>query len=78
MPFLKGYRSCPAQKLPYPMMLVPLVRLLWSFDFKPVSNLGGGAVRRHDSPRGEGVFQLKDQCTSSAQRPLLVFEDRRQ
>jgi len=78
MPFLKGYRSCPAQKLAYPMMLVPLARLLWSFDFKPVSNLGGGEVRRQDNPRGEGVFQLKDRFTSSVQGPLLAFEDRRQ
>jgi len=60
MPFLKGYRACPAQKLAYPMMLVPLAHLLWHFDFKPVTNLGGGAdpASRGDSPCGEGVFQV--------------------
>lgn len=78
IPFLKGYRSCPAQKLAYPMMLVPLAHLLWSFDFRPVTNLGGG--QRHApqdvGPYGEGVLQVKDFFTSSVQGPLLAFEKR--
>lgn len=78
VPFLKGYRSCPAQKLAYPMMLIPLAHLLWSFDFKPVSNLGGGQSRttEYGGPYGEDVLQAKDFFTSCVQGPLLAFEKR--
>lgn len=78
IPFLRGYRSCPAQRLAYPMMLVPLAHLLWSFDFKPVANLRGekGPAPQIDGPRGDGVLQLKDFFTSSIQGPLLTFEKR--
>lgn len=77
MPFLKGYRSCPAKKLAYPTMLVPLARLLWSFDFKPICNLSGGRKHaRDDSPSGEGVLQLKDFFTSKIEGPVLRFNER--
>lgn len=77
IPFLRGYRSCPAQKLANPMIMVPLARLLWRFDFKPTTNLGGGEDSRHrGSPHDEGVFQLKDCFTSSVQGPLLMFQEK--
>lgn len=78
VPFLKGYRSCPAQRLAYPMMLVPLAHLLWNFNFGPVTNLGGGKSpgSRSDGPHSEGVLQLKDYFSSSIQGPLLAFENR--
>jgi cytochrome P450 len=78
IPFLRGYRSCPAQKLAYPTMLTPLAHLLWSTDFSLVSNPGGGespAVQQN-GPYGEGVLQLKDFFTSSFQGPLLIFRNR--
>lgn len=75
MPFLKGYRSCPAQKLAYRTMLTLLAHLLWNTDFSPVSNLGGGSAHQN-GPYGEGVLQLKDCFTSSVQGPLLIFRNR--
>lgn len=78
IPFLRGYRSCPAQRLAYPMMLVPLAHLLWSFDFRPVPDPRGGKSHapQHDGPYGEDVLQVKDFFTSCVQGPLLVFEKR--
>jgi len=77
-PFLRGYRACPAQKLAYPMTMVPLAHLLHSFDFRPASELGGGpgAAGQRDGPYGEGVLQMKDFFTSSVKGPLLIFEKR--
>lgn len=78
IPFLRGYRSCPAQKLAYPTMLIPLAHLLWSTEFSLVSNLGGGQSPpvQKNGPRSEGVLQLKDFFTSSVQGPLLIFRNR--
>ncbi|KAF1360976.1 cytochrome P450, partial [Lizonia empirigonia] len=32
MAFLRGYRACPAQKLAYGSILLPIARLLWEFE----------------------------------------------
>lgn len=40
LPFLRGFRACPAQKLAYAAILLPVARLLWEFELrlnKPVS-----------------------------------------
>ncbi|CAK4030450.1 cytochrome P450 like [Lecanosticta acicola] len=36
MPFVRGFRSCPAQKLAYPTILLPVARLVWEFDLSAV------------------------------------------
>ena len=76
IPFLRGYRSCPAQKLAYPMLLVPLARLLWSYDFRPVSDTAAdkSAASLGNGPYSENVIQLRDFFTSSIQGPVLMFE----
>lgn len=75
VPFLRGYRSCPAQRMAYPMMLVPLARILWTYDFQPHSDLGCGPISELDcdSPYGRNVLQLEDHFTSSIRGPSLVF-----
>lgn len=32
IPFLRGFRACPAQKLAYATILLPIARLLWEFN----------------------------------------------
>ena len=32
IPFLRGFRACPAQKLAYATILLPIARLLWEFE----------------------------------------------
>ncbi|PVH95110.1 cytochrome P450, partial [Periconia macrospinosa] len=35
IPFLRGFRTCPAQKLAYATILLPIARLLWEFELDP-------------------------------------------
>lgn len=36
IPFLTGFRSCPAQTVAYRMMCLPIARLIWEFDLEYV------------------------------------------
>lgn len=38
IPFLSGFRSCPAQKLAYPMVCLPIARLVWEFDLERINH----------------------------------------
>ena len=38
VPFARGFRACPAQKLAYPTILLPVARLLWEFEARPMKS----------------------------------------
>lgn len=64
IPFLAGFRSCPAQMVAYRMMCLPLARLIWEFDLE--------YVRQGPSCEGkDGNFKQIDVFGSRVSGPLV-------
>ena len=73
MPFLRGFRSCPAQNLAYPMLLVPIARLFWEFDMED--------MEEHRSKKNDGpprtYFEQVDVFGSKVQGPWIRFHHKK-
>lgn len=66
IPFLSGFRACPAQRLAYCMMSLPIARLVWEFDMQ--------IVRPTLSSDGaEGNYEQKDAFGSKVSGPMVRF-----
>jgi cytochrome P450 len=63
IPFLRGFRACPAQKLAYASILLPVARLLWQFELV-------------GAPSEQKLFPQVDVFGSSIQGPIVTFQPR--
>lgn len=66
IPFLSGFRSCPAQKLAYPMMCLLIARLVWEFDLERAGHDTTSAMR-------EEIFEQVDVFGSKVKGPMVRF-----
>lgn len=64
IPFLRGFRACPAQKLAYATILLPIARLLWEFELELVDPT---------SPTPQ-IFPQVDVFGSRISGPVLTFQ----
>ena len=63
IPFLKGFRSCPAQKLAYPTILLPLARLVWEFDLAAIRSSQPGGLQK------QPIKQVYEEVLGSSRQP---------
>lgn len=66
LPFLSGFRSCPAQTLAYPMMCLPIAKMIWEFDLE--------CVQPVPASKGKGdMFEQIDAFGSRVKGPMVRF-----
>ncbi|KJX93675.1 cytochrome P450 like protein [Zymoseptoria brevis] len=68
IPFLRGFRACPAQNLAFASILLPVARFIWQFEL--VGAPGNG------SPGEKKLFPQVDVFGSSIQGPIVSFQPR--
>ncbi|KAH7084151.1 cytochrome P450 [Paraphoma chrysanthemicola] len=67
--FLRGFRACPAQKLAYATILLPIARLVWEFDL----DAGEPASASEMTPQHTKVFPQVDVFGSNISGPVISF-----
>lgn len=85
IPFLRGFRACPAQKLAYATILLPIARLLWEFELdfdelvsaaegpSDVLETGRAEVLASVTPQRTRVFPQVDVFGSHISGPVVSF-----
>lgn len=77
VPFLKGSRSCPAQRFAYAAILLPVAHILLGYNVSKEGNYGGGtdigSPKNHNSAE---VYQQTDMFTSGVRGPNASFVSR--
>lgn len=68
IPFLRGFRACPAQKLAYATILLPVARFLWEFEL--VGQKGEPGTSDNE------LFTQVDVFGSSIKGPVISFRPR--
>jgi cytochrome P450 len=80
IPFLRGFRACPAQKLAYATILLPVARLLWEFDLDPGKPIPPPEASRQAqtlgliTPQHTKVFPQVDVFGSHISGPVVSFK----
>lgn len=75
-PFSLGARGCIGKGLALVEMQILLATLVFTFDFKRVSDLGQGRPGAELGREKESEFQLYDHVTSAKHGPILQFRER--
>ncbi|KXT13498.1 hypothetical protein AC579_8638 [Pseudocercospora musae] len=75
IPFLRGFRACPAQKLAYATILLPIARFIWEFELEIERT---GSVRAEETTMIDGtkLFPQVDVFGSRIEGPVISFRPR--
>lgn len=68
--FLRGFRACPAQKLAYATISLPIARLLWDFDMDFKEPASASEV----APQHRKLFPQVDVFGSNISGPVISFK----
>ncbi|KAI7775736.1 hypothetical protein LA080_006417 [Diaporthe eres] len=71
--FSTGPRSCVGMPLGYLEMMITTARVLFQFDLKLASSLGGGSPESPVGRRRKGEFQIQDNFVAAHDGPLIQF-----
>jgi cytochrome P450 len=76
-PFSIGPRGCIGKPLAYIQLMATLARIVYLFDLKLASPLGGGSSEEEQGRRRTGEYQLEDTFTSRKDGPMVEFKLRK-
>jgi cytochrome P450 len=76
-PFSIGPRGCIGKPLAYLELMTALARVVYLFDLKLASPLGGGSPGREWGRRRATEYQLEDTFTSRRNGPMVEFKPRK-
>ncbi|KXS97939.1 hypothetical protein AC578_3403 [Pseudocercospora eumusae] len=74
IPFLRGFRACPAQKLAYATILLPIARFIWEFELQIVQP--GSVLEEETTTDGTRLFPQVDVFGSRIEGPVISFRPR--
>lgn len=74
IPFLRGFRACPAQRIAHATILLSLARLLWEFEIDHVTS--GVDAREGEAKGARKLFPQVDVFGSRIEGPVLSFRPR--
>ncbi|KAH6641977.1 cytochrome P450 [Boeremia exigua] len=66
--FLRGFRACPAQKLAYATISLPIARLLWDFDLNSIEQASNTKAQHNK------LFPQVDVFGSNISGPVISFK----